>query len=442
VEKEVRFLRKAADSRSIHVISYVTDYRNPAWGHFLVMHPLCHETMLSFIQRAMKTPDFQLFTAVNFVQQICKGLKALRKVRLYHGDLALRNILLTEDGTVLLSDFGVSLDDYPDGVLTDFIVKVNSATAPPEAVIGEETSTGPLAISGAKADCWALGVCSYMICCRTTDEEEGPEVYDQDFFLQLAGLPSEEKISRLLRELKEAYPGQHIPDPLIESISGLLTTSPAQRLDVDQTSELLAKAEFLTHPGVLVNNHNTLTHMALYMVGMYVIITAIAVVMKAPPDSAFLMSFLPYTFFIIRSYIIFFDILDGIPFLAWGEFRLPFSKLAFQMVYHVVLFPSIWIYLWSVLYTVLISLLTGEVMADERQNDPGLPSVHQDWTLGWTRHMPNRARFGYVFPLVPYYLGFLFKLVAHRVSAGSWRLDNAITLDLGTDPSTAAQSIV
>ena len=399
--------------------------------------------MLSRVTTAMEARElshrFSLFAAVVFIQQICEGLKALRKVRLYHGDLALRNILLAEDGTVLLSDFGVSLDDYPDGILTDLIVKVNSATAPPEAAVGQQqTSSGPVAISGAKADCWALGVCCYMICCQVADKEEGPEVYGQDFFLAIAGLPPDQKLSRLAQDLSVAHPGEQIPKELVEAIDGLLIADPGLRLGVDKTSDLIAKAYFLTHPGALKENRRPLVRMIMWLLGMYAAI-AIVVILGKAPYSAYLLSLIPFFFLVTKTYKIFTGVKDGVPICVFGNSRLRFSKEAFQAVYLVVLFPSMWVYLWLDIYT-LVFLVVQKALADDEQNETGTTPLDRPLFQGWARYMPDWVRWGLVGPLVIYYFLLMAVFILSKVSSGLCRSANGTSSS--SPASEAARCIV
>lgn len=46
------------------------------------------------------------------VKDVAQGLVYLQQIRVIHGDIAARNILVGENGTCKLSDFGLSSDVY------------------------------------------------------------------------------------------------------------------------------------------------------------------------------------------------------------------------------------------------------------------------------------------------------------------------------------------
>ena len=111
--------------------------------------------LLSFVRRRKKL-DEKL--AKFLFKQTAKGLAYCHRNRVLHRDIKLENLLIDEEGTVKICDFGVSqlLNDPTD------LVKDQCGTP---AYMAPEVFQCTNAFSGQKADVWSLGVCLFAMLC-------------------------------------------------------------------------------------------------------------------------------------------------------------------------------------------------------------------------------------------------------------------------------------
>jgi serine/threonine protein kinase len=166
--REKNFLNTAKRSGSPYIIHYVDDYVDERRGFYMIMAPVCRETMEQRVGRAMKAggsgaDDYNYRTLVKYMYQIAEGLMALHEMKIIHCDLALRNILLTYEDDIRLSDFGVACNAQAGGVSTLEAMKVVSVSLAPEM-----RSRTPRGRFGTKADCWSFGLCAYVMACKDT----------------------------------------------------------------------------------------------------------------------------------------------------------------------------------------------------------------------------------------------------------------------------------
>ncbi|KAK9814362.1 hypothetical protein WJX72_004541 [[Myrmecia] bisecta] len=91
------------------------------------------------------------------LQQLLDGLEYVHKQGIYHRDLKPENVLLSADGSVKLSDFG--LGALPTHGREDGLLRTTCGT--PNYVAPEVLQRN--GYEGAPADIWSLGVCLYVV---------------------------------------------------------------------------------------------------------------------------------------------------------------------------------------------------------------------------------------------------------------------------------------
>jgi hypothetical protein len=148
---------------------------------------------------------------------VLAALRAAHGAGVLHRDVKPGNVLLAEDGRVVLTDFGLAVFEGGDGSLTRPGMVVGS----PEYIAPERVRGGP---SGPEADLWSLGATLYAAV-------EGRSPYARVTTLAtLAALTTEK------------------PDPprragrLAPVLEALLRKDPAARPGIDQTERLLRRA--------------------------------------------------------------------------------------------------------------------------------------------------------------------------------------------------------
>ncbi len=95
----------------------------------------------------------QLAVVHNIFNQICEGLKVIHQHQIIHRDIKPENILITYDGNVKISDFGVSIKNNPlKKTMPEVIIGTTKYMAP-EAILKQQINYN--------YDVYALGVLVY-----------------------------------------------------------------------------------------------------------------------------------------------------------------------------------------------------------------------------------------------------------------------------------------
>mmetsp|Transcript_6824 Transcript_6824/g.11336 ORF Transcript_6824/g.11336 Transcript_6824/m.11336 type:complete len:1305 (+) Transcript_6824:255-4169(+) len=114
-------------------------------------------------EKSTKRKNSKTFTPLSdqelwfIFKQVIAGVRYLHYQNIVHGDIKPQNILVSEDGTVKLADFGISkmLENGSNQKL------VNAAGTP--AFMSPELCEAADAFSGQLADVWAIGATMYML---------------------------------------------------------------------------------------------------------------------------------------------------------------------------------------------------------------------------------------------------------------------------------------
>lgn len=144
-----RFVNEAQLIASINHANVVTIYRigkTQSGIHYFVMEYISGGDLQRFKGTALP-PAF----AMNIIEQVAKALQALHKRKILHRDIKPANILFREDGTVVLSDFGIAknLQDDLEMTQTGFTVGSPAYSSP------EQTQNQQL---DERSDIYSLGV--------------------------------------------------------------------------------------------------------------------------------------------------------------------------------------------------------------------------------------------------------------------------------------------
>ncbi|HVF38666.1 MAG TPA: protein kinase [Gemmatimonadaceae bacterium] len=148
-----RFLHEARSAAKIDHPNLCSIYEagETEDGHLLfIAMPLYHgETLRSRLERETRLP---IDEALGIARQIALGLNAAHKAGIIHRDLKPANVMLLEDGTVKILDFGLA--KVSDLALTTSNLRVGTASyMAPEQIEGGALDR--------RADLWALGVVLY-----------------------------------------------------------------------------------------------------------------------------------------------------------------------------------------------------------------------------------------------------------------------------------------
>lgn len=146
--------------------------------------------------------------AQKFIRQTLKALSYCHHAGIVHRDLKLENLLLDEDSSIKIADFGFSNMYFEDQLMSTFAGTV--AYAPPEIILNER-------YPGPPADIWCLGVIIYTILVGKMPFQD-----DNEAILF-------QKIINAEYELPD-----HLSDEAKSLITGILKKNPEERLTLQQ----------------------------------------------------------------------------------------------------------------------------------------------------------------------------------------------------------------
>jgi serine/threonine protein kinase len=138
---------------------------------FLVMEHIDGPTLASLLPPG----GFPMKQALNYARQIAAGLAAAHEKGIVHRDLKLSNLLVTEDGTIKIADFGLAKLMHPPGDVTDCtrhgMILGTVDYMSPEQVRGEQADT--------RSDVFSFGVvlCELLTSVRPFQRSNSPETW-------------------------------------------------------------------------------------------------------------------------------------------------------------------------------------------------------------------------------------------------------------------------
>jgi len=151
-EAQTRFKREAKLCANLHHknIVEIFDYFREGGEHYLVMEYIEGLSLADMIE---KQAPLHPMLAAAIAREVCQALVCAHKNGIIHRDIKPKNILISKEGIVKLTDFGVARDiDAPDLTTTG-------------AIIGTPFYMSPEQAGGAKAgfqsDIFSLGVVLY-----------------------------------------------------------------------------------------------------------------------------------------------------------------------------------------------------------------------------------------------------------------------------------------
>ena len=216
-ERAIREARLASRLRHPHAIA-VYDVLEDAGSVYLTMEYLRSRSLAELLAKRGKMPAPEV---LHLGRQIGSALAAAHSDRILHQDVTPNNVLVTDDGTAKITDFGISraLGDGPPAA--DGVVIGTLPYLAPEVARGEE--------GGLPSDVYSLGATLY------TALEGAPPFGTSDDPITL--------LRRITGE--ELTPPVH-RGPLADVLLRMLERDPAARPSMPQVVDLLATPEIPT----------------------------------------------------------------------------------------------------------------------------------------------------------------------------------------------------
>ena len=211
-ERTLREASTAAQLNHPHVVRVYDVVHTEEWP-WIVMEYVPSRSLHQVIQQDGPLPPRRV---AQIGLALLDALRTAHQVGVLHRDIKPHNVLIREDGQVVLTDFGLATFDRGDGAVTHGVVMGS-----PQYVAPERASAG---VSSREADMWSFGATLYAVV-------EGRSPYARPSSMQtLSALATEP------------------PDPAVRAgrlkpvLDGLLQKGPRQRLGAAEVERLLRRA--------------------------------------------------------------------------------------------------------------------------------------------------------------------------------------------------------
>jgi serine/threonine protein kinase len=206
--------------------------------------------------------DYTLQEVMRWASHMALGLKALDGARIVHGDVTLRNVLLSGKGDAIIADPGIAREWRRNGLEPhDFTQATNPYVAPEvrlpdlNPVQRERLYEG---VVGSKLDVWAWGVCVWGVVLQKALDPHW-RYDDPDCVAQLDAMAEEEDLeTQLIAEIESVWSrGGELSwadrmrvVTLAYVLSKALIKSPGYRTSASETVENLKTGQLV--PGVVI----------------------------------------------------------------------------------------------------------------------------------------------------------------------------------------------
>ncbi|XP_062827613.1 cyclin-G-associated kinase isoform X3 [Anolis carolinensis] len=186
--QEVCFMKKLSGHPNIvqfcSAASIGKEESDTGQGEFLLLTELCRGQLVEFLKKAESKGSLSCDTVLKIFYQTCRAVQHMHKQKppIIHRDLKIENMLMSNQGTIKLCDFGsaTNVAHYPD----------YNWTAQKRATVEEEITrnTTPMYRTpeiidlysnfpiNEKQDIWALGCILYLLCFRQHPFEDGAKL--------------------------------------------------------------------------------------------------------------------------------------------------------------------------------------------------------------------------------------------------------------------------
>ncbi|NXA50048.1 GAK kinase, partial [Nothocercus julius] len=186
--QEVCFMKKLSGHPNIvqfcSAASIGKEESDTGQGEFLLLTELCKGKLVEFLKKVESKGPISCDTVLKIFYQTCRAVQHMHKQKppIMHRDLKVENLLISNQGTIKLCDFGsaTTVAYYPDynwsaqkRALAEEEITRNTTPMYRAPEMIDLYSNFPI---GEKQDIWALGCILYLLCFRQHPFEDGAKL--------------------------------------------------------------------------------------------------------------------------------------------------------------------------------------------------------------------------------------------------------------------------
>ncbi|NXU42076.1 GAK kinase, partial [Drymodes brunneopygia] len=186
--QEVCFMKKLSGHPNIvqfcSAASIGKEESDTGQGEFLLLTELCKGQLVEFLKKVESKGPISCDTVLKIFYQTCRAVQHMHKQKppIIHRDLKVENLLISNQGTIKLCDFGsaTTIAYYPDynwsaqkRALVEEEITRNTTPMYRTPEMIDLYSNFPI---GEKQDIWALGCILYLLCFRQHPFEDGAKL--------------------------------------------------------------------------------------------------------------------------------------------------------------------------------------------------------------------------------------------------------------------------
>uniref|UniRef100_A0A452ERY7 Cyclin G associated kinase n=1 Tax=Capra hircus TaxID=9925 RepID=A0A452ERY7_CAPHI len=186
--QEVCFMKKLSGHPNIvqfcSAASIGKEESDTGQAEFLLLMELCRGQLVEFLKKVESKGPLSCDTVLKIFYQTCRAVQHLHRQKppIIHRDLKVENLLLSNQGTIKLCDFGsaTTISHYPDyswsaqrRALVEEEITRNTTPMYRTPEIVDLYSNFPI---GEKQDIWALGCILYLLCFGQHPFEDGAKL--------------------------------------------------------------------------------------------------------------------------------------------------------------------------------------------------------------------------------------------------------------------------
>lgn len=250
LERAEREARLAARLNHPHVVA-VFDLVEEGSDHWLVMEYVEGRTLAALVREdGALSPD----EAAPLLRQAADALAAAHESGIVHRDVKPSNILVTPEGQVKLSDFGIARAEADASLTQTGLVTGSPSYLAPEVASGQQAT--------ASSDVWALGATAFHALAGHPPYEVGDNVMGALYRIvheEPPRLPSAGWLAALLDNTMAKDPAQRWPMSQVRDYLGGGPVAPSVQADPTDTTTVVREAPLPPPPPVPSDGTEVLT---------------------------------------------------------------------------------------------------------------------------------------------------------------------------------------